>query len=1129
MTRLQLMFTDAVCRRAEDVIERHPELRQVMPSPDDLAFIRKRATSSAENFALACERYAERECFREAGEAVSYAALWRRVTTISYAWTSAGLVGPGTRVGIYHASGVHWVIADLACLVSGAVSVPLPVGATVDELRVLVEHAALSVIVCGASRVPQLAHALAGSSPCRTVVVIPDAGTSDADLEVPPTCRVVSFTELERAPAPDRIEAFAFDADQPVTVMYTSGSTGRPKGVLLTERRWRAHVQTALSWPPFPHVQIGYLSPSAITGRRIIFETMMHGGLMSFATGVLPFDDIPVVRPTLFPLVPRTAAALYQRFQIELLARHGPITEPSFDDPRVSAVLDEMSGVALGDRLCLIRVGSGSTPPDVLEFLARCFRVHIVDNYGQTETGSIAVNRRVLPNIDYKLVDVPELGYSTSDPRPRGELVIRSDEITPGYLDDPEATAGLFEPDGYLRTGDIVEEQEPGLLAWIDRRKAVVKLAQGVFVAPTRLEAMYVAGSPFIQQMYLYANPQLAFLLAVIVPDRRAFSERGAASDPEIRRILRGEIDRIARAEHLRSHDVPRDFLVEYEPFSEANQLLAESGKQSPRNLRERYAARLDVIADDVERRQLDTKERPADGSVASVVRTKLATVLGIRSDELDSAADLSFIGFGGDSVSALRFCALVESALGVSVPVGNVLDPSATIAGLVERVVSSVADGRTTLSFSDVHGAATDTVRGADLHALLSVPKSEVRSVITAPTSVAPKTVLLTGATGFLGRLLAVELVKRLPTDGKLICLVRGQDDRAVQARMRGALEAAAPELGAWFDDVVPRRLTFLAGDLGAPRFGMAPTAYERLLESVDAVVHNGALVNHAMSYRDLFEPNVLGSLEVARFAVERPGIAISFVSSIGVAARAPAHGAVTESDRASSLWPSRPLGGGPDDHAVGYVTSKWAGEVLLEQLHVRYGVPVNIFRCCNIGPHRDYQTHLNWTDTTNRLLFGMSATGLAPTSFYQPDDDTPPRHDILPLDTVASTIAAISTTSVTGFCTYHVSSAEAAAVSLDSLVDWVEAAGIPMRRLPHDAWFAAFQDALQQLPAASKARSPLATISRWSAPLARRHFAPIATTAFQQAAFALDQPIAVLDAPRVRAWVRSLTAPLT
>jgi fatty acid CoA ligase FadD9 len=407
-----------------------------------------------------------------------------------------------------------------------------------------------------------------------------------------------------------------------------------------------------------------------------------------------------------------------------------------------------------------------------------------------------------------------------------------------------------------------------------------------------------------------------------------------------------------------------------------------------------------------------------------------------------------------------------------------------------------------------------------------LPVPNPETRSSITASTSIAPKTVLLTGATGFLGSLLAVELVRRLPADGTLIVLVRGQDDRTAQARMRGALEAAAPELGRWFDDVVSRRLAVIAGDLGAPELGLATTAYEGLLQSVDAVVHNGALVNHAMSYRDLFEPNVLGSLEVARFAARRPGVAISFVSSIGVAARAAAYGSVTESDRASSLWPSRPLGGGPDDHAVGYITSKWAGEVLLEQLHVRYGVPVNVFRCSNIAPHRDYCAHLNWADTTNRLLFGMSATGLAPTSFYRPDEDAPARHDILPLDTVASTIAGIATTAVTGFRTYHVSSAESAPLSLDTLTDWVEAAGTPLRRLPHDAWFAAFLDALQQLPAASKARSPLAAISRWSSPLARHHFAPIATTEFQQAALALDQPIAVLDAPRVRDWVRSLTA---
>ena len=59
-------------------------------------------------------------------------------------------------------------------------------------------------------------------------------------------------------------------------------------------------------------------------------------------------------------------------------------------------------------------------------------------------------------------------------------------------------------------------------------------------------------------------------------------------------------------------------------------------------------------------------------------------------------------------------------------------------------------------------------------------------------------------------------------------------------------------------------RGLLWRPGDLSKPHFGLAPEVYQRLAHELDMVVHNGALVNHAFSYQQLFEPNVLGTAEV-------------------------------------------------------------------------------------------------------------------------------------------------------------------------------------------------------------------------------------------------------------------------
>ncbi|MFP3663100.1 AMP-binding protein, partial [Burkholderia sp. SIMBA_043] len=88
------------------------------------------------------------------------------------------------------------------------------------------------------------------------------------------------------------------------------------------------------------------------------------------------------------------------------------------------------------------------------------------------------------PIIDYKLIDVPELGYFTTDkPHPRGELLIKTHSMMLGYYQRPEVTNSVFDEDGYYKTGDIMAETAVDELVYLDRRNNVIKLSQGEFVA----------------------------------------------------------------------------------------------------------------------------------------------------------------------------------------------------------------------------------------------------------------------------------------------------------------------------------------------------------------------------------------------------------------------------------------------------------------------------------------------------------------------------------------------------------------------------------------------------------------------------------------------------------------------
>jgi fatty acid CoA ligase FadD9 len=152
----------------------------------------------------------------------------------------------------------------------------------------------------------------------------------------------------------------------------------------------------------------------------------------------------------------------------------------------------------------------------------------VQDGYGSTEAGVVLVDGAIRrpPVVDYKLVDVPELGYFATDrPHPRGELWVKTADVIPGYYKRPDVTAELFDTDGWYHTGDVFAETAPEQLSYVDRRNNVLKLSQGEFVTVSKLEAAY-GGHPSVRQIFVYGNSSRSYLLAVVVPTDDALAAR---------------------------------------------------------------------------------------------------------------------------------------------------------------------------------------------------------------------------------------------------------------------------------------------------------------------------------------------------------------------------------------------------------------------------------------------------------------------------------------------------------------------------------------------------------------------------------------------------------------------------
>ena len=162
----------------------------------------------------------------------------------------------------------------------------------------------------------------------------------------------------------------------------------------------------------------------------------------------------------------------------------------------------------VGGNVRVMITGSAPIAGDVLNFLKICFCCPIREGYGQTETsapttlahGKDPTSGHVggpYPCVRFRLRDIPEMDYYSTDPNPRGELLIKGGIVFKGYYKGGQLTKDAFDEEGWLRTGDVAMILPGGAVKIIDRAKNIFKLSQGEYIAPEKLENIYIQ-SPYV-------------------------------------------------------------------------------------------------------------------------------------------------------------------------------------------------------------------------------------------------------------------------------------------------------------------------------------------------------------------------------------------------------------------------------------------------------------------------------------------------------------------------------------------------------------------------------------------------------------------------------------------------------
>ena len=1105
-----------------DLAAGDPQLQELMPDASVLEAVTRRGRSLADIVEAVLTGYAARPALGTRDyvvgtdgatgrqvrrlvpsfSTVTYGELGARVRAVAGAWQHDDRlrVAAGEFVGILGFAGTDYVTVDLACVYARAVAVPLQSTlAAADLERIITDTAPVAIAATMADL--ELAAQLAGRHRCvRSIIALDLDRRIDDDAEqwsaaVAELARNGSAATLLPlgdvvdigAAQPWQREAEPEDDDDRIALLiHSSGSTGTPKGAIITERHARFQF-TVMPPTPVPAVRLCFAPLNHFMGRGAVFNTLARGGTAYFTASPdmsTLVEDFRLVRPTEAVMFPRVFEMVHRHFLGEVARRSvAGKADGDADLDRIRAeVMAEMRYTYFGDRIASIFAGAAPTTPEIQRFITECFPATYAEGYGTTEAGgSVTVRDRINRSevLDFKLRDVPELGYfSTDRPYPRGELLVKTRLAIPGYFKTPEATAKLFDEDGFVCTGDIMEQRGPDHLVYLDRRNDVLKLAQGEFVTLGAVGNAFETHSDVIRQIFVYGSSARAFLLAVVVPDLDVVAVRLGPDAPEaaVRDLIRAEFAAVAQVAKLRSFEVPRDFLVEPEPFSQANGLLSSVSKRLRPRLLEKYGERLERLYDDLERRQNDeliALRDPASGlTVLQKVRKALAASLAV--DERDVSDTQSFGELGGDSLAAAAFAALLSEIFGVELPVNSIVSPAGNaIAWATE--IEQLGAGAVRPTASSVHGRDAVELHAADLDLSRLLPDDALARVGSELAPAESRVVLVTGATGFLGRFLCLEWLERVaPRGGRVVCLVRARDRDEGWARLRTAFagdEALARRFAAH-----EARVEVVVGDVAEPRLGLDPSTFDRLAGEVDRIVHPAALVNHVLEYDRLFGPNVLGTAELLGLALADRRKRFDFVSSLAVVPYLDRSGPVDES---SALRPSIRLSGRYSAH---YGASKWAAEQVLHSARARFDLPITIFRGDMMLPHRHYRRQVNVPDIFVRLLYSLVTTASAPVSFYErgPDGERVRAHyDGLPVDFIAAAVADVAADPAVGLETYHVINAHDDGISLDTLVDWVEAAGYPLQRIDdYVAWLELFASKLEALPPEARQRSSLAVI---------------------------------------------------
>lgn len=485
---------------------------------------------------------------------------------------------PGANVGLISKNCAEWILADLAILMAGYVSVPLYPTLTGPSVRQILDHSGAVFLFVGKlddweevrtgipEGLPQVAFSLAPEAARQALPVWGDVLSGQLPLE----------------------HVHQPTADEIATIIYTSGTTGMPKGVMQSYGNL-ADIGGRMD-KTYPigagDRVISYLPLSHVAERAAIEMSMFYVGLkVYFAESLETFgEDLKRTRPHLFFAVPRIWNRFYQKASEAMPPKKLAML---LRIPVLNRVLRKKLLEAMGLDQCRVALsGAAALSPELIEWFRR-IGLEVLEVYGMTEnmgwshatrSGEQCIGRVGTPS-DGAACRIGE----------GGEIQVKSPGNMVGYYREEALTRGAFTDDGWLRTGDVGEFDEKGRLKITGRVKEIFKTEKGKYVAPAPIENRLVS-LPGVEQVCVM-GPGLSQPIALL----------NLSAEQKEHLLLSGRDDfhstlerHLAKLNHeLDAHERLQSLVVVSEQWGIENNLLTPTLKLKRNELEALYGDRL--------------------------------------------------------------------------------------------------------------------------------------------------------------------------------------------------------------------------------------------------------------------------------------------------------------------------------------------------------------------------------------------------------------------------------------------------------------------------------------------------------------------------------------------------------